>query len=82
MFDGMTNAEMNQASLEMLLTYWLRGKEPGPFAEVLITDDGQFAVLNVGNKQVRRKLSEMGREYLRTGGHVLKGEEESFLEPE
>jgi len=70
-----------KADLEHYLTAWLQGIEPGPLSRVVISDDGEFAVLHTAEKQTTRKLSHYGKEFLRTGDVVL-ATGESFLEPE
>jgi hypothetical protein len=70
----------NKTELESILTAQLRAKEP-LLSQVLITDDGEYAILQVANKQTRRKFSHYGKEFLRTGDVTLV-EGESFLEPE
>jgi hypothetical protein len=70
-----------KGDLEGILTRQLQRDEPGPFSRVFVSDDEQFAVLQVAEKRTVRKLSHYGREFLRTGSVVLVTGE-SFLEPE
>lgn len=57
----------NRTELERILTAGLRTKEP-LLSQVLISDDGKWAVIQVAGKpETRRKLSHYGLEYLRTG---------------
>lgn len=71
----------NKAKLLEILSSWWYKKTPGPFTRLLLKDDG-IAELYEGDKMTRRKLSAKGKEYLRTDGAVVRGQEEDFLEPE
>jgi hypothetical protein len=78
-----------KADLERILTDSLREKEP-LLSQVLISDKGEFAVVQVADKYTERKLKPLAKEFLRDGPSVTLGQEESmlgslldaFLEPE
>ena len=72
--------QSNKAKLERILTDQLFREDPGPFVKVTISDDGQFAVLQVAEKYATRKLSKYGKRFLRAGSAVLVTGE-SFYEP-
>jgi hypothetical protein len=77
----MTDAELeHKRALENYLTQELRQREP--LSRVLISDDGTFAIVQIGDKQSRRNLSRYGKDFIRTGEPVTLGPGESFFETE
>ena len=56
-------------------------KAGGALAAVTISDDGEYATLQVAAKYTRRKLTPIAKEFLRTG-NVAFAKGEPFLEPE
>ena len=74
----MTDAELkNKTALENYLTQELRKIEP--LSQVLISDDGTFAIVQIGAEKKRRNLSQYGKEFIRTGKATL-GPGEAFFE--
>ena len=71
-----------KTQLEQILTKELQSQDPGPFAKVLISDKGEFAILDTGDKQTKRMLSRKAKDYLRTDGDVTFVGGESWYEPE
>ena len=70
-----------KADLERILTTTLRKSEPS-LSEVRISDDGVLAVIQVADKYMPRRLSALGKRFLRSGSEMVLAEGESFLEPE
>jgi hypothetical protein len=66
-----------KADLEQIL----RSLEP-LLTEVRITDDGLSAIFQVADTYKPRKLSKLGKRFLRNGPDVILVEAESFLEPD
>ena len=79
-----SDEKKNKATLQKILAAWFsRKKEPGPFpATAKIFDDGRVEFYVGEDLKATRKLSEAGKEYIRTDGLLLREQEEDFLEPE
>jgi hypothetical protein len=69
-----------KAELEEILRNGLRKQDP--FANVTISDKGEFVVIESEGKIKRRRLSALGKQYLRTSSAFLVTPGDSFLEPE
>jgi hypothetical protein len=70
-----------KTDLEMILKAILQKTEP-LVSEVRISDDGVLAVIKIGEKYMPRRLSPLGKRFLRSGSEVVLTKGESFLEPE
>jgi len=71
-----------KADLEWILTLALKEREP-LLSQVLISDDGEFAIVQVAAKCTRRKLTPIGKEFIHTGvvGKWFSGEgEKTYLQ--
>lgn len=78
----MTKAEREHATkLEEYLRAWWWRKNPGPLTASYISVDGKSMTFSHGDDRTVRKLSEKGREYIRTGGLLPADEEEFYLQP-
>lgn len=70
-----------KTDLERILKATLQKNHP-LVSEVRISDDGVLAVIKVADKYMPRRLSPLGKRFLRSGSEIVLGEGESFLEPE
>jgi hypothetical protein len=70
-----------KTDLEMILKETIQKTEP-LVSEVRISDDGVLALIKIGEKYMPRRLSPLGKRFLRSGSEVELAEDESFLEPE
>lgn len=70
-----------KAELERILTATLRKREPLVSA-VRISDDGLLAIVQVADRYMPRRLSPIGKRFLRNGPDIVLADSESFLEAE
>jgi hypothetical protein len=66
-----------KVELERILTRQLRRRQP-QIGDVKIIGNNEFAVYNVGSRYTVRKLSGMGKEFLRSG-QLTSGSPEDYL---
>jgi hypothetical protein len=79
----MTKSEReNATNLQQYLRDWWWSKKPGPLTSSYLSENAESMTFIEGDNTTVRKLSKKGREFIRTGGVLLVGEEESFLESE
>jgi len=72
----------NAAKLGAYLGGWWWRKEAGPLTWSYLSLHRKTMTFIEGDSRTVRKLSEKGREYIRTDGVLLADDEESYLEPE
>jgi hypothetical protein len=70
-----------KTDLETILKATLQKTEP-LVSDVRISDDGVLAVIQVADKYMPRRLSPLGKRFLRSGSEIVLADGESFLEPE